>query len=72
MQERDVSLDDLRHAVECAERIESYQPDRSRGEPRRTTHWRVWGEDLGGDKLGVGVDLIAADFGDQVMVVTVL
>jgi hypothetical protein len=70
MQQRRITLHDIKLAVANASSVEEYE---SEGSPLSgASCWRVIGADFDGEELKIGIELTTDHLGDQALVVTVM
>ena len=71
MSQRRVSRADIVRCATTAARAETFSDAKRAALPAATTSWRLFGTDIEGDDLAIGVDLTLDHLGYSVLVVTV-
>ena len=67
---RSFDLHDVKRGIANAQRAEPYSDSGRPSLPPGTTLWRLFGTDLEGDELILGIDLTSDHLGDAVVVTT--
>lgn len=71
MNQRRVSRSDIIRCATTATRVEPFSDAQRAAQLSGTTSWRLFGTDIEGDELVIGVDLTLDHLGYSVLVVTV-
>jgi hypothetical protein len=70
MAQRRFDIYDVKHAISGARQATPYSDPARAVLPAGTTSWRIFGRDMDGDPLDLGVDLTVDHMGNTVVVMT--